>query len=107
MLMPGDFTESIAMSIGMGVTNFASAYSATRPDILVMLGDRFEMLAAAVSALPLRIPVAHIHGGELTLGAIDDAIRHAITKSTHLHFASAPEYGRRIEQMGEEPDGFL
>jgi UDP-hydrolysing UDP-N-acetyl-D-glucosamine 2-epimerase len=104
MLISGDSPESVSMSIGLGVMNFASAYRAARPDIVVLLGDRFEMLAAAVSALPLRIPLAHIHGGELTEGAIDDAIRHSITKLSHLHFAAAPEYGRRIEQMGEEPD---
>ena len=104
MLLSGDSPESVSMSIGVGVVNFANAYEAVRPEVLVLLGDRFEMLAAAVSALPLRIPVAHIHGGELTEGAMDDAIRHAITKLSHLHFAAAPDYGRRIEQMGEQPD---
>jgi UDP-hydrolysing UDP-N-acetyl-D-glucosamine 2-epimerase len=103
MLLSGDSPESVSMSIGVGVVNFANAYNAVRPEILVLLGDRFEMLAAAVSALPLRIPVAHIHGGELTEGAMDDAIRHSITKLSHLHFAAAPEYANRIEQMGEEP----
>jgi UDP-hydrolysing UDP-N-acetyl-D-glucosamine 2-epimerase len=104
MLLAGDSQESISMSIGLGVMNFTSAYGSVNPDIVVLLGDRFEMLAAAVSALPIRIPLAHIHGGELTQGAIDDAIRHSITKLSHLHFAAAPEYGRRIEQMGEDPD---
>jgi UDP-hydrolysing UDP-N-acetyl-D-glucosamine 2-epimerase len=104
MLLSGDSPESVSMSIGIGIVNFASAYDAVRPEILVLLGDRFEMLAAAVSALPLRIPVGHIHGGELTEGAMDDAIRHSITKLSHLHFAAAPEYASRIEQMGEEPD---
>jgi UDP-hydrolysing UDP-N-acetyl-D-glucosamine 2-epimerase len=104
MLLSGDSPESVSMSIGIGIVNFASAYGAVRPEILVLLGDRFEMLAAAVSALPLRIPVGHIHGGELTEGAMDDAIRHSITKLSHLHFAAAPEYASRIEQMGEEPD---
>ena len=103
MLLSGDSPESVSMSIGVGVVNFANAYNVVRPDILVTLGDRFEMLAAVVSALPLRIPVAHIHGGELTEGAMDDSIRHAITKLSHLHFAAAPEYATRIEQMGEEP----
>jgi UDP-hydrolysing UDP-N-acetyl-D-glucosamine 2-epimerase len=104
MLLSDDSPESVSMSIGLGVVNFASAYNAIRPEVIVLLGDRFEMLAAAVSALPLRIPVAHIHGGELTEGAMDDAIRHSITKLSHLHFAAAPEYANRIEQMGEEPD---
>ena len=103
MLLSGDSPEAVAMSIGVGVINFTSALSNIRPDILVLLGDRFEMLAAAIAALPLRIPVAHIHGGELTQGAMDDAIRHAISKLSHLHFAAAPAYGRRLEQMGEEP----
>jgi len=104
MLLSSDSAEAVATSIGLGVIKFSSAYREVRPDIVVLLGDRFEMLAAAVSALPLRLPVAHIHGGELTRGAMDDAIRHAITKLSHLHFASAAEYGRRIEQMGEHPN---
>jgi UDP-hydrolysing UDP-N-acetyl-D-glucosamine 2-epimerase len=104
MLLSGDTPDAVAMSIGIGVLNFANAYRKVKPDILVLLGDRFEMLAAAVAALPLRIPVAHIHGGELTQGAMDDAIRHAISKLSHLHFAAAPAYGRRLEQMGEEPN---
>jgi GDP/UDP-N,N'-diacetylbacillosamine 2-epimerase (hydrolysing) len=73
------------------------------PDIVVILGDRFEILSVALSAMMLRIPLAHIHGGELTEGAMDDAIRHAITKLSHLHFASTQEYAQRIIQMGEEP----
>ncbi len=104
MLLAGDSAESVATSLGVGVINFANAYTATKPDIVVLLGDRFEMFAAAIAAVPLRIPLAHIHGGELTQGAIDDAIRHAITKLSHLHFAAAPAYARRIQQMGEEPE---
>jgi UDP-hydrolysing UDP-N-acetyl-D-glucosamine 2-epimerase len=98
-----DAQEDVAMSIGLGVQNFTMAYQQVRPDILVLLGDRYEMFAAATAALPLNIPIAHIHGGELTLGAIDDAIRHAITKLSHIHFAATADYGRRIQQMGEEP----
>lgn len=104
MLLSDDSPESVSMSMGIGVVNFASAYKTLRPDILLILGDRFEALSAAVSALPLRIPIAHIHGGELTQGAMDDAIRHAITKLSHIHFAAAPEYAQRIKQMGEQPD---
>ena len=74
-----------------------------RPDLLVVLGDRFEMYAAAVAALPFRIPVAHIHGGELTEGAIDDALRHSMTKLSHLHFVATDDYARRVIQLGEEP----
>ena len=74
-----------------------------RPDVLVLLGDRFEMLAAAVAALPLVVPVVHIHGGEESEGAIDNQIRHAITKLAHVHLASAEPHARRIARMGEEP----
>lgn len=74
-----------------------------RPDLLLVLGDRFEMFAFAASAVPLGIPIAHVHGGELSYGAIDEVCRHAITKMAHLHFAATEEYGRRLRQMGEEP----
>jgi len=104
MLLSGDSPEEIAISMGVGVINFVAAYNDIRPDLLVLLGDRFEMLSAAIAALPLRIPVAHLHGGELTQGAMDDSIRHAISKLSHLHFAAAATYGRRLEQMGEEPE---
>ncbi len=102
MLEPGDTPEAVAVSTGRGVVGFARAYTRQRADILVVLGDRFEMLAAAVAALPFALPVAHIHGGELSEGAIDNQIRHAITKLAHLHFTSAPEHARRIAAMGEE-----
>jgi UDP-hydrolysing UDP-N-acetyl-D-glucosamine 2-epimerase len=102
MLEPGDSPEAIAASTGRGVIGFAAAYARQRPDIVVLLGDRFEMLAAAVAALPFALPVAHIHGGETSEGAMDNQIRHAITKLAHLHFASAPEHGKRIAAMGEE-----
>jgi GDP/UDP-N,N'-diacetylbacillosamine 2-epimerase (hydrolysing) len=103
MLLSGDSPQAVAISIGLGVINFTNAYCSLEPDLLVLLGDRFEMLAAAVAALPLRIPIAHIHGGELTLGAMDDGIRHAISKLSHIHFAAAQAYGTRLIQMGEEP----
>lgn len=103
MLLPSDAPEAIATSIGRGTVGFARSFAQLRPDILVLLGDRFEMLAAASAALPFRIPVAHIHGGELTEGAIDDAIRHAITKMSHLHFVATETYRRRVIQLGEEP----
>ena len=74
-----------------------------RPDLLLLLGDRFEMLSAAVAALPHGFPIAHIHGGESTEGATDEAIRHSITKMSHLHFASIEAYAKRIVQMAEEP----
>ena len=103
LLADGDGPVAVAASIGRGVAGYAEALDRVRPDILVVLGDRFDMYAAAVAALPLRIPVAHIHGGELTFGAIDDALRHSMTKLSHLHFVATREYGWRVEQMGEEP----
>ena len=103
MLLSSDSPEGIAKSIGLGVIGFAQVYSRRRPDILVVLGDRFEMYAAALAALPFKIPVAHIHGGEVTQGAIDDALRHSMTKLSHLHFVSTEEYARRVMQLGEEP----
>ena len=103
MLLSSDTPEGIAKSMGLGTIGFAQAYARFRPDILLVLGDRFEMHAAVVAALPFKIPVAHIQGGELTEGAIDDALRHSITKLSHLHFAATEEYRRRVLQMGEEP----
>jgi UDP-hydrolysing UDP-N-acetyl-D-glucosamine 2-epimerase len=98
----GDSPGAIAASTGRGVEGFGGAFARRRPDLVVLLGDRFEMLAAAVAALPFALPVAHIHGGEVSEGAMDNQIRHAITKLAHLHFASAPEHARRIARMGEE-----
>jgi UDP-N-acetylglucosamine 2-epimerase (non-hydrolysing)/GDP/UDP-N,N'-diacetylbacillosamine 2-epimerase (hydrolysing) len=89
--------------MGLGAMGFAQAYARSRPHMLVVLGDRFEMHAAALAALPFKIPVAHIHGGELTYGAMDDALRHCITKLSHLHFVATDEYKRRVIQLGEEP----
>jgi len=103
MLLSSDQPEGIAKSMGLGTIGFAQVFARFRPDILLVLGDRFEMHAAAVAALPFKIPVAHIHGGELTEGAMDDALRHSITKLSHLHFVSTEEYARRVRQMGEEP----
>lgn len=102
-LSNSDAPAAIAKAIGAGVTGFANAFDRKRPDLLVVLGDRFEMYAAAVAALPFKIPVAHIHGGELTQGAIDDSLRHSLTKLSHLHFVSTEEYARRVRQLGEEP----
>lgn len=103
MLGDSDSPEGIAGSIGRGIIGFSEAFSQFPPDILVVLGDRFEMYSAAVAALPFNIPVAHIHGGELTQGAIDDALRHSMTKLSHLHFVSTERYARRVIQLGEEP----
>jgi len=102
-LLADDSPEAIAKSLGLGILGFAQHFQSCRPDLLLTLGDRYEMYAAALAALPLQIPVAHIHGGELSLGAIDDAIRHSLTKLSHLHFVACQEYARRVIQLGEEP----
>ena len=102
-VLSSDSPEGIAKSIGLGTIGFAQMYSRWRPDILIVTGDRYEMYAAALAALPFNIPIAHIHGGELTLGAIDDALRHSITKLSHLHFVATSQYGKRVAQLGEEP----
>ena len=102
VLLSSDTPEGIAKSMGVGLIGFGQAFSRHRPDILVVYGDRYEMLAPTLAALPFKIPIAHISGGELTEGAIDDALRHSITKLSHLHFASTQEYAQRIIQLGEE-----
>ncbi|PAW77380.1 MAG: UDP-N-acetylglucosamine 2-epimerase (hydrolyzing) [Verrucomicrobia bacterium Tous-C9LFEB] len=103
MLAPGDGPQAIAASMATGIAAFAESYHRSRPDILLLLGDRFEMHSAGLAALPFKIPVAHIHGGELTIGAIDDALRHSLTKLSHLHFVSTNDHARRVRQLGEEP----
>lgn len=103
MLGDSDSPQDIASSIGRGVIGFSQALYRFPPDILVVLGDRFEMYSAALAALPFNIPVAHIHGGELTRGAIDDVLRHSMTKLSHLHFVSTERYAKRVIQLGEEP----
>jgi UDP-hydrolysing UDP-N-acetyl-D-glucosamine 2-epimerase len=103
MLVDGDSPEAVAVSIGAGVSGMARVFAREAPDILLLLGDRFEMLASAAAALPFTIPLAHIAGGEATEGATDEAVRHAITKMSHLHFVQAEPYARRVIQMGEEP----
>src|SRR3990167_4608991 len=103
MLLSSDTEAAIATSMGLGMIGFARAYERLRPDVLVVLGDRFEILSAVAAALPFRIPVAHIHGGEATEGVMDEPIRHAITKLSHLHFTATEEYRQRVIQMGENP----
>lgn len=104
MLLSSDTETAIAISMGLGMIGFANAYSRLGSDIIVVLGDRFELLSAVASAVPFRIPVAHIHGGEITEGAIDNLFRHAITKMSHIHFPATKEYTDRIIQMGEQPE---
>ena len=104
MLIGGDTSVAISKSLGVGITGLAKVFQRLKPDILVLVGDRFEILAAAQAAMIARIPIAHIHGGESTEGAIDEAIRHAITKMSYWHFVAAEPYKRRVVQLGEHPD---
>ena len=103
MLLSSDTPVGTAKSMGLGVLGFTDALSRLSPDILVVLGDRFEALAVAQTAMILRIPVLHLHGGEITEGAYDDSIRHAITKLSYLHGTSTEEYRQRVIQLGESP----
>jgi GDP/UDP-N,N'-diacetylbacillosamine 2-epimerase (hydrolysing) len=104
MLTSSDTSVGIAKSMGLGLISFADALNELRPDLIVVLGDRFEIFSAVVAALVARIPVAHLHGGEATEGLIDEAIRHSITKMSHLHFVAAEEYRQRVIQLGEQPE---
>jgi UDP-hydrolysing UDP-N-acetyl-D-glucosamine 2-epimerase len=103
MLFDGDTPLSVSKSIAAGVDGFAEAFALRRPDILVVLGDRFEVFAAAVAAVVANIPIAHIAGGDVTEGAIDEAFRHSITKMSHLHFVTNPLSAARVMQLGEDP----
>lgn len=104
MLLSSDTAVGVVKSMGLGSIGLADALDRLAPDTLVILGDRFEALAAAQAALVMGVPIAHLHGGELTAGAYDDAIRHAVTKMASLHFVAAEPYRRRVIQMGEAPD---
>lgn len=103
MLLGSDSAVGVTKSMGLATIGFADAFAHLVPDLVVILGDRFEILAAASAALIAGIPMAHLHGGELTEGAYDDAIRHALTKMAHLHFTAAEPYRDRVIQMGEDP----
>lgn len=103
-LMSSDTPVGIAKSMGLGMIGFADALSELSPDLIVVLGDRFEIFAAVAAAMVARIPVAHLYGGEKTEGLIDEPIRHSITKMSHLHFVGAAEYRQRVIQLGEQPD---
>ncbi|KQL36750.1 UDP-N-acetylglucosamine 2-epimerase [Psychrobacillus sp. FJAT-21963] len=104
MLMSSDTSIGISKAIGLGIIGFTDVFQRLQPDLLILLGDRFEMLSAAQTALVMQIPIAHIHGGECTFGAYDDAIRHAITKMSTWHFTSTESHRRRVIQLGESPD---
>ncbi len=104
MLTSSDTSVGIAKSMGLGLIGFADALNDLKPDLMVVLGDRFEIFSAVAAALVAQIPVAHLHGGESTEGAFDEAIRHSITKMSHLHFVAAEEYRQRVMQLGENPE---
>jgi len=104
MLLSSDTSVGVTKSVGLGIIGFSEAYADLSPDIVVLLGDRYEILSAAVAAVIARIPIAHIHGGEVTEGAIDEAIRHSITKMAYLHFTAMEPYRKRVIQLGESPD---
>jgi len=103
MLLSSDTSVGMTKSLGLGILSFADALSELKPDLLVILGDRYEVFSAASAAMLSRIPIAHLHGGEVTKGAIDEAIRHSITKMSHLHFVATSEYRQRVLQLGENP----
>lgn len=104
MLLSSDTPSGIAKSMGLGLIGFGEALQQLQPDLVLVLGDRYEIFSAVAAALVARIPVAHLHGGETTEGAFDEAIRHSITKMSHLHFVAAAEYRDRVIQLGEHPE---
>lgn len=104
MLLSSDTPEGISKSMGLAMMSFPSVFQRLKPDIIVILGDRYEMLAVASVANLFQIPIAHLHGGEKTEGAVDEAIRHSLSKLSYLHFTVAEEYKTRVIQLGEQPD---
>ena len=104
MLLSADTPSSISKSTGLGLIGFSDAFCELNPDIVIVLGDRYEVLAASLAAMFGNIPIAHIHGGETTAGAFDEAIRHSITKMAWWHFVAADEYEKRVIQLGENPE---
>ena len=104
MLLSSDTPSGILKSMGLATIGFADALEDLKPDLAVVLGDRYEMLVAAEACLIYKVPIAHLYGGEITEGAYDDSIRHCITKLSHLHFTSTEEYRNRVIQLGEAPE---
>lgn len=104
ILLSSDTPVGVSKSMGLAQISFAEAFEELRPDLVMVLGDRFELIPIVSAANIARIPVAHLNGGELTEGALDELIRHAITKLSQLHFTAMEEYSRRVIQMGESPD---
>ena len=103
LLLSSDTQLGISKSMGLGIISFAEAFEELNPNLIIILGDRFEIFAAASAAMVGCFPLAHIHGGEATEGLIDEAIRHSITKMSHLHFVASKEYKKRVIQLGEQP----
>jgi GDP/UDP-N,N'-diacetylbacillosamine 2-epimerase (hydrolysing) len=103
MLLSSDKSVAVSQSMGLGIIGFSNAFEHIKPDAILLLGDRFEALAAANAAMFFRIPIIHIHGGESTPGMMDEAIRHSLTKFSHLHFVATEQYRNRVLQLGEEP----
>lgn len=103
MLLSSDTSVGISKSMGLAQISFAESYDELKPDIVIVLGDRYEIFSATSAAMIARIPIAHIHGGEKTEGAFDESIRHSITKMSHLHFTATNEYKNRVIQLGEHP----
>lgn len=104
MLLSADTPSSITKSTGLGMVGFGDIFQELQPDIIVILGDRFEMLAAAFAGLIAGVPIAHIHGGEVTTGAFDEALRHSISKMAWWHFTATADYRQRVIQLGERPE---
>ena len=101
--LKGDSPEDVIHSMSIGLKGFSDSFHKLQPDLIVILGDRYEIFSVAAAAMIMNIPIAHIHGGEVTEGAYDEAIRHSIAKMAHMHFVAAPEYRKRVIQLGENP----
>ena len=104
MLVSADTPTAIIKSMGLGLIGFADEFNRLKPDLILILGDRYEIMCTAMAATIARIPIAHLHGGEATEGLVDEAIRHSVTKMSHLHFVAAKEYEKRVIQLGENPN---
>ena len=104
MLLSSDSAVGVAKSMGLGIIGFADAIEELQPDLMLVLGDRYEIFSASASAMIARVPIAHLHGGESTEGAVDESIRHSVAKMSHLHFVAAEEYRQRVIQLGEQPN---
>jgi GDP/UDP-N,N'-diacetylbacillosamine 2-epimerase (hydrolysing) len=104
MLLSSDTPVGLAKSMGLGLIGFGEVFQELQPDLILMLGDRYEIFSAASAAMVARIPIVHLHGGESSEGAFDEAIRHSVTKMSHLHFVATETYRKRVVRLGENPD---